>query len=95
MDGVTSVDFDQVSLEVLSDINETGPRLDLQNLQLRVIPPLVLQKTVIEELILAHNSLSVVPADISNLTSQPRRNRPHMRKSRRARLSHLLAHLHT
>ena len=69
MSGVTAVDFDQVPLEVLSEINETGPRLDLQNLQLRAVPPLVMLKTIIEELMLAHNRLTVIPAEISNLTT--------------------------
>jgi Leucine-rich repeat (LRR) protein len=64
---VTSHDFDQVDIEVLSDINDTGPRLDLQNLELRGVPPLVVQKTIIEELILAHNQLTTIPNDIRNL----------------------------
>ena len=64
-----TLDFDQVPLEVLTEINDTGPRLDLQNCDppLRSVPPLILQKTIIEELILAHNRLTQVPSDVRNL----------------------------
>lgn len=69
MNDATPIDFDHVPLDVLSDINDTGPRLDLQNLQLRSVPTLALQKTIIEELVLAHNLLTILPADIKNLTT--------------------------